>query len=216
MIGGAFLCFEGFEKLAHKFLYSAAEIQVHHSALSHALIDLQVDLVQLEADKVKGAIRTDFILSAEIVVISLGTVATSPFITQVAVVTGIAVLMTVGVYGLVAAIVKLDDAGLYLSRKAGATAALGRAIVRVAPRLMKLLAVVGTAAMFLVGGGILVHGLPALRRAAESVTAGVMPWPGIGAPLAAMTPLLLDGLIGVLAGALALAAATLFQRLRGT
>ena len=215
MVGGAYLCFEGFEKLAHKFLHNAADERARHAALTQALADPEVDLVQLEAGKVKGAIRTDFILSAEIVVISLGTVASSPFITQVGVVAGIAVLMTVGVYGLVAGIVKLDDAGLYLSRKAGAAAAFGRVIVRIAPWLMKALAIVGTAAMFLVGGGILVHGVPALHHAIEALSAGVTAWPGVGAPLGWITPLLLDGLVGVLAGAVVLAAVMLFQRVRG-
>ncbi|HOB03477.1 MAG TPA: DUF808 domain-containing protein, partial [Casimicrobium huifangae] len=168
MIGGAFLCFEGFEKLAHKFLHSKAEDDAHHQQLVDALSDPKVDLVQVEKDKVKGAIRTDFILSAEIIAITLGTVADKPFATQFTVLAGIAIIMTIGVYGLVAGIVKLDDAGLYLSRAQGEGGwarfkrGLGAAILRAAPYLMRLLSVAGTAAMFLVGGGILTHGIPAV------------------------------------------------------
>ena len=215
MIGGAFLCFEGCEKLAHKFLHDAADDQAHRAALAGALVRPEVDLVQLEADKIKGAIRTDFILSGEIVVITLGTVAASSFMTQVGVLTGIAVIMTVGVYGLVAGIVKLDDAGLYLSRKQGAGAALGRGILRAAPWLMKSLTVVGTAAMFLVGGGILVHGIPPVHHLIEAAAAATSAWPGMGAALGMLTTLLLDGLVGLVAGAVVLAAVTLFGRIRG-
>ncbi len=200
MIGGAFLCYEGFEKIAHRFLHGKAEDATHHKALVQAIADPAVDLVAFERDKIKGAVRTDFILSAEIVAITLGTVAASPFMTQVAVLSGIAILMTVGVYGLVAGIVKLDDAGLHLSRKEGEIArALGAAILRVAPWLMKALSVAGTAAMFLVGGGILVHGIPALHHLGENA--------GMLASLA------LDAVAGIVAGALALAGVTLAQRI---
>ncbi|OOG38498.1 DUF808 domain-containing protein [Polaromonas sp. A23] len=215
MIGGAFLCYEGFEKLAHKFLHSQAEDAAHHEALVQALADPAVDLVKLEKDKIKGAVRTDFILSAEIIAITLGTVQASPFITQLAVLSGIAVVMTVGVYGLVAGIVKLDDAGLYLSRQAGEGGgvrlqrSLGRGIVLAAPWLMKGLSIAGTAAMFLVGGGILTHGVPALRHLIESMAASA------GSVLGAVTPLLADALIGIVAGALVLGGVTLVQRLRG-
>ncbi|MFL6709988.1 MAG: DUF808 domain-containing protein, partial [Massilia sp.] len=165
MVGGAYLCYEGFEKLAHKFLHSAAEDAAHHEELSHALADPAVDLLALEKDKVKGAVRTDFILSAEIIVIALGTVASAPFSQQVAVLLAIAVIMTVGVYGLVGAIVKIDDLGLFLSRRAGALArAIGAVLLAGAPLLMKTLSVVGTAAMFMVGGSILMHGVPALHH----------------------------------------------------
>jgi predicted DNA repair protein MutK len=205
MIGGAFLCFEGFEKLAHRFLHSKAEDEAHHHELADALADPQVDVLAMEKEKIKGAVRTDFILSAEIIVISLGTVAQSDFVTRVAVLVGIALLMTVGVYGLVAGIVKLDDFGLYLSRKAGAAKALGRGILRAAPWLMKSLSVAGTAAMFLVGGGILVHGIEPLHHAVEDLTkqAGAL-----GGVLA----LLLDALVGIVAGALVLAGLTLGRR----
>jgi predicted DNA repair protein MutK len=204
MIGGAYLCFEGFEKLWHKFMHREEEA-AHHAEHVKALADPAVDLVALEQDKIKGAVRTDFILSAEIIVISLGTVAASPFLTQLSVLVGIAVLMTVGVYGLVAGIVKLDDAGLWLSqRESGAQQALGRAIVRAAPWLMKFLSVAGTAAMFLVGGGILVHGVPPLHHAIEGMVAGT------GGKVVSF---LADGLIGVLAGGVVLAAVTAGQKL---
>ncbi len=209
MVGGAFLCFEGFEKLAHKFLHSAEEDQAHHAELTQALTDERVDLVALERDKIKGAVRTDFILSAEIIAITLGTVAGQPLATQLAVLVGIAVLMTVGVYGFVAGIVKLDDLGLYLSRKGGAAAGAGRAILAAAPWLMKTLSVVGTAAMFLVGGGILVHGLAPLHHAIEAVVAG---WAGLAKSVALTAA---DGVVGIVAGGLVLGAVTLFNRMRG-
>jgi predicted DNA repair protein MutK len=208
MVGGAFLCFEGFEKLAHRFLHSRAEDEAHHLELTEALVNPKVDLVAVEKDKIKGAIRTDFILSAEIIIITLGTVAQVDFTTRVAVLVGIALLMTVGVYGLVAGIVKLDDFGLYLSRKAGSAAAIGRGILRAAPWLMKSLSVAGTAAMFLVGGGILVHGIPPLHHFIEHLAAGA-------GPLAGLVTFVLDGLVGVIAGALVLAGVMLGRKLIG-
>ena len=210
MIGGAFLCYEGFEKLAHKFLHSKAEEDAHHQALAQALADPAVDVVALEKGKVKGAIRTDFILSAEIIVISLGTVSGQPFMTQVAVLSGIAILMTVGVYGLVGGIVKLDDFGLYLSRKAGnAAQAIGRGILRAAPWLMKGLSVAGTAAMFLVGGSILAHGIPPLHHAIEHFAQGL---PG---GLGTVASMLADAVVGIVAGALVLGGVILAQRVMG-
>lgn len=217
MIGGAFLCYEGFEKLAHKFMHSAAEQQAEHEALASALADPAANLLEVEKSKIKGAIRTDFILSAEIVAITLGTVQASTFMTQVAVLSGIALLMTVGVYGLVAGIVKLDDGGLYLSRRAGAGAwngfqrSLGQAILVSAPWLMKGLSVAGTAAMFLVGGGILVHGLAPLQHIADAAARFAGELTLAGDVLAFVTPLMIDLLVGLLAGALALAAMTLFR-----
>jgi predicted DNA repair protein MutK len=209
MVGGAYLCFEGFEKLAHRALHSRAEDAAAHEALVQALVNPQADLVALEKDKIRGAIRTDFILSAEIVVISLGTVAGVSLAQQFSVLAGIALLMTVGVYGLVAGIVKLDDAGLWLSQRAGALQqALGRGLLGAAPWLMKGLSVVGTVAMFLVGGGILGHGIAPLHHAVEGWAAGAGPVGGV------LLPLLADGLVGLLAGALVLAAVTVVQRLR--
>jgi len=219
MLGGAFLCYEGFEKLVHKFLHRQ-EDDAHHAELVQALVDPDIDLVALERDKIKGAVRTDFILSAEIIVITLGTVAAASFGQQVAVLAGIAVLMTIGVYGLVAGIVKLDDAGLYLSRQAGDGLArlqrsLGRGILRAAPILMKTLAVVGTAAMFLVGGSILVHGIPGSHDLVHAVTHAVQTLPAIGGLLAALTPLLIDASTGVVAGGLVLGGVTATRRLFG-
>ena len=210
MLGGAYLCFEGFEKLAHKYLHDAAEDEAEHQAELQALNDPDVDLVAYEKDKIKGAIRTDFILSAEIIVIALGTVKDAAFASQVTVVAGIAFVMTVGVYGLVAGIVKLDDAGFYLLKtKPAANQALGRGLVKLAPYLMKSLAVIGTIAMFLVGGGILLHGLPQahdLLHHAEQAAGSVA---GIGGVLAALTPSAINAAAGVAAGALVLAGVTL-------
>jgi len=209
MIGGLYLCFEGVEKLAHKWLHAPAEDAAHHAEQLALLADPEADLAAMEQDKIKGAIRTDFVLSAEIIVIALGTVADKPFATQVAVLSGIGLLMTVGVYGLVAAIVKMDDAGAWLLERGGRVqAAIGRALLLTAPQLMKALTVIGTAAMFLVGGGILMHGMPgghAITHAIEGAT-------GAAAVLATS---LADMLLGVVAGALALGAVSLFGRLRG-
>ena len=208
MVGGAFLCFEGFEKLAHRFLHSADEQVADKAAMTAALTDPTLDLVALERDKIKGAIRTDFILSGEIIAITLGTVADQPFATQALVLSGVALAMTVGVYGLVAGIVKLDDGGLWLSQRGSAAArAVGRGIVAGAPWLMKALSVAGTAAMFLVGGGILVHGTPVLQQA---ITAAVQALPALAR---AVLPTLADGLLGVVAGALVLAVVMGFKRL---
>ncbi|WP_343730908.1 DUF808 domain-containing protein [Duganella sp.] len=207
MLGGLYLCFEGFEKIAHSVLHRA-DGEHHKQELHEALANPDVDLMALEKDKIKGAVRTDFILSAEIIVIALGTVAEAPFLQQVTVVVGIALLMTVGVYGLVAAIVKMDDAGLYLSQRGGAAVrALGRVLLSAAPKLMKLLGVVGTVAMFMVGGGILTHGLPfahdLIHHAAEAA----------GPVLGAVMPTVLDAVAGVIAGALALVAVTVVRKI---
>jgi len=218
MIGGAYLCYEGFEKVAHRFLHRPEEDEARRGELVQALADPAVDLVAFEKEKIRGAVRTDFILSAEIIVISLGTVAQAAFGKQVAVVAGIAILMTAGVYGLVAGIVKLDDGGLHLAGRTGEgpwpsfQRAAGRAILAAAPGLMKTLSVVGTAAMFLVGGGILAHGIPGaegwihgLALAAGSVAVA-------GGLLEALLPLALDAAVGIAAGASALAVLSLFAR----
>jgi uncharacterized protein len=207
MLGGAFLCYEGFEKLAHRWMHPPDAEAARLKELGRALADPAVDLVAFERDKIRGAVRTDFILSAEIVAITLGIVASSPLTTQVAVLSGVALAMTVGVYGLVAGIVKLDDLGLWLSRQASALAqATGRGILRAAPWLMKALSVAGTAAMFLVGGGILVHGVPALSHAIDGAVAA---W---GTLAQALLPSLAHAVLGVVAGALVLAAVTLVRR----
>jgi len=211
MAGGLFLAYEGFEKVWHALGAGRAEDLEHRGQLARALVDPDVDLAALEKERVKGAIRTDFILSAEIIVITLGTVAAANFGTRVAVLAGIALLMTIGVYGFVAIIVKLDDAGLYLSRGAGTGLfkrigrALGFSILSAAPWLMKGLSIVGTAAMFLVGGGILVHGVPALEHLSATLVVEVSP----------LSAVLLSALTGIAAGALAVAAVSLAKRLRG-
>lgn len=220
ILGGLFLCFEGFEKVAHKFLHSEAEDAAHHEDLVEHLADPSVDLVEYEKDKIKGAVRTDFILSAEIIVLTLGIVADMDFTTQILTLSGIAIIMTVGVYGLVAGIVKLDDAGLYLMGRQGKSAWvglqrwLGARLLSFAPWLMKALAVVGTVAMFMVGGGILVHGfhtldvwIKALAEQADAVSV-------VGPALAALTPTLAGIAIGMVAGAAVLGGVTLWQKLR--
>jgi predicted DNA repair protein MutK len=207
MFGGAFLCYEGFEKLAHQFLHSKAEDQAQHQELLHAVADPEVDILAFENDKIKGAIRTDFILSAEIIAITLGTVALASFGQQVAVLCGIAILMTVGVYGLVAGIVKLDDAGLYLNQRSGEglggrlQRSLGRGILFTAPYLMKCLSILGTAAMFMVGGGILIHGIHAAQVWIDQLALSVATSSGL---LAALLPTLLSAIAGIIAGAVAL------------
>ena len=215
MLGGAFLCFEGVEKLAHKLLHGAGEEEANHAEHAQANADATVDLVAFEREKIQGAVRTDFILSAEIIVIALGTVASAPFLQQVAVLVGIAVLMTVGVYGLVGGIVKLDDLGLWLSGKASSAAqALGRGLLAAAPWLMKGLSVAGTAAMFLVGGGILVHGIGPLHHAIEGAGAALAQG-ALGGVWQALATNALNAVAGIAAGAVVLAGVHLVQRLRG-
>lgn len=216
MAGGAFLCFEGAEKLAHKFLHAhdPQGDEAQPAPATDAAPLAEQDPVAYEKEKIKGAVRTDFILSAEIIAITLGTVASAPFAQQVLVLSGIALVMTAGVYGLVAGIVKLDDLGLWLLQKTSAAAqAVGRAIVAAAPWLMKGLSVAGTAAMFLVGGGILVHGVPAIHHAVEAVGAQSLAWP-LGGVWAVVLPNLLNALIGVAAGAVVLAVVQLVLRPR--
>jgi len=210
MLGGAFLCYEGFEKLAHKFLTSESEEQAHQAELLNKLKNPTADLVEFEKSKIKGAIRTDFVLSAEIVTIALGTVATAPFATRVGVLLGISAVMTLGVYGLVAGIVKLDDFGLHLSQGASDGSAqrfkqrVGRAILKSAPYLMKALSVAGTAAMFLVGGGILTHGIAPLEGVIHRAQQGLAGIPTLGGVLNALVPALFNGLVGLICGAIVL------------
>jgi uncharacterized protein len=211
MLGGAFLCFEGVEKIAHS-LFHKEEHEADHKQMLEVLSDPQADLLAFEEKKIKGAIRTDFILSAEIIVIALGTVKEAAFATQVLSVTAIAALMTVGVYSVVAGIVKLDDIGFYLLEASSKVKrGLGRAILRFCPFLMKTLSVVGTAAMFLVGGGILVHGVAAgheLVLAAEELVAGLA-W--AGGVLTAIMPMLVNALVGIVAGIIVVLAMTLLK-----
>ncbi|MEO8038579.1 MAG: DUF808 domain-containing protein [Betaproteobacteria bacterium] len=218
MVGGVYLCYEGFEKISHRLTHSPRDDAAHHAELARALADPSVDLVVLEKAKIKGAVRTDFILSAEIIIIALGTVAAAPFLTQVIVLSGIAVVMTVGVYGLVAGIVKLDDAGLFLSRREGVGIAsrlqrsIGVRILALAPYLMKTLSIAGTAAMFLVGGGILTHGIPVAHRLIESLAQSAATVPGVGAGLVSVAPWLLNALLGVATGAVALVVVRVIAR----
>jgi predicted DNA repair protein MutK len=215
MVGGLYLCYEGFEKVAHKLLHRKEEDDAHHAAHVAALTRSREELLAVEKDKIKGAIRTDFILSAEIIVIALGTVADRSFAVQVGVLAGIGALMTFGVYGLVAGIVKLDDLGLRLCRTAsGAGKAAGRAILRAAPWLMKFLSVAGTAAMFLVGGGILTHGVHVIGEWIEHAAIDAAAIPGAGAVLGALTRMLANAVVGIVAGGLFVLAVKLFQRLR--
>jgi predicted DNA repair protein MutK len=219
MAGGLFLCFEGFEKIWHALVHRP-ENDAHRQQLREALVDPNVDLRTVERDKIKGAVRTDFILSAEIIVIALGTVAAAPFVTRVVVLVGIALLMTVGVYGIVAAIVKLDDAGLYLSQREGrgmtraALRAMGRGMLAFAPKLMKLLTVLGTAAMFLVGGGILAHGIPWIAHTVAGYAGHLERLASVGPVLAAVAPMLANLGVGLIAGALAVAIFELAKKLR--
>ena len=216
MVGGAYLCLEGFEKLAHPFMHGADAVAAERSSLAAAVADPAVDLVAMEKEKIQGAVRTDFILSAEIIAITLGTVQGSGFSTQLTVLATIAVVMTIGVYGLVAGIVKLDDGGLYLTQQASPwKQSLGRGILIFAPWMMKALSVVGTAAMFLVGGGILTHGWPAAHHGIEAIAQWATTVPGVGGLLTTVAPTLLNGIAGVVAGAVVLAGVTLVQRLRG-
>jgi predicted DNA repair protein MutK len=201
MAGGAFLCFEGFEKVAHRLLHSKEEDQAHHAGHLNAVLDPAADVVAFEQDRVKGAIRTDMILSAEIIVISLSTVLEETLARQALVLCAIAFLMTIGVYGLVAAIVKLDDLGLALSRlESVAARGLGRALLFGAPYLMKGLSFVGTVALFLVGGGILAHGVPPLHHLVEQQSAAV--------------GTIINGLVGLIAGAVLVGVVSLVKRLR--
>jgi predicted DNA repair protein MutK len=216
MAGGLFLCYEGFEKLSHKYLHPYDDTD-RHQELADALADPKVDLAALERRKVRGAIRTDFVLSAEIVVITLGIVATAALPARIAVLAGVAVLMTIGVYGLVGGIVKLDDLGLYLTKRPGEGVwtelqhRLGRAILTGAPYLMKALSVLGMIAMFLVGGGILVHGIPALHHGVEHLRHVVQGMPALDGLLG----LVANSLVGVVAGAAVLVVVNLIGRLRG-
>ncbi len=177
------------------------------------MADPATDLVAFEKDKIKGAIRTDFILSAEIIAITLGTVADAPLMQQVIVLSGIALVMTIGVYGLVAGIVKLDDLGLWMSQKPGQLVRdIGNGLLRTAPYMMKSLSVIGTAAMFMVGGGILTHGVPAVHHWIESVSQSIggISW---------LMPTLLNAVAGIIAGAVVLAlvsvASKAWRALRG-
>lgn len=217
IIGGLFLCFEGVEKLHHAWTHRRKKTEVE---AARELADLAAtppeERLETEAEKIKGAVRTDFILSAEIIAITLGVVEGQGFTQQALVLTAIAAVMTVGVYGLVAGIVKLDDAGLYLTQQSSPAAQkAGRAVLWVAPWLMKTLSIVGTAAMFLVGGGILTHGIPWLHHSIGHAATALRNGGGLGGVLAPVTPTLLDGLCGLIAGIVVLLVVNGVKRLRG-
>lgn len=218
VIGGLYLCFEGAEKIHEKWFHSADNTNAQRQERIKALVDTDVDLVALEQNKIKGAIRTDFILSAEIVVIALGTVQQAAFQTQVMVVSSLAIAITVGVYGLVAAIVKLDDLGLYLLRKSVSGSfnqlqrSLGRGLLIFAPLMMKALGVIGTVAMFLVGGGILTHSFSWLHHFSFEMTK----WLSIhyGNFTDVIAGILYDGLLGLIAGFVVLASVNVVSKIR--
>lgn len=211
LCGGLFLCFEGFEAVWH-YLFHKKETQQHKDNLSSALKDTQVDLVAFEKEKITGAIRTDFILSAEIIVISLGVVSEKDFITQLSVLSVIAILITVGVYGLVAGIVKIDDFGLYLTRKTHSfQQAVGQWLVNAAPILMKGLTIFGTLAMFLVGGGIFTHNLEWLHHISQQTSNIASTIPTIGGVFSAISSILFDGFVGIILGGITLVGFILFQ-----
>ena len=209
LIGGAFLCFEGVEKLVHHFFHRNSENDLaRREARLQALADASTDLVAMEKEKVKGAIRTDFILSAEVIVLTLGVVATATLMEQLGTLVIVGALMTVFVYGVVACIVKMDDVGLWLSTKGGLWAPIGRGLVAATPWLMKTLSVVGTLAMFLVGGGIVVHNVPFVHH----LVAGIVPASGW---LATVGNALASLVVGIIVGAVVLGVVGLIGRLRG-
>lgn len=221
-IGGLFLCFEGAEKVLEKLIHHGEAPAVPapdagHAAGAHGsatpAASTGSDEPMDEKTRIKGAVRTDFILSAEIIAITLGTVADQPLPTQVMVLSAIALIMTFGVYGFVAGIVKLDDLGLYLSqRDNGLARAIGRGILKAAPWLMKGLGIAGTAAMFLVGGSIVLHGIPAIHHAIEPLLAHVASYGGFVQTLASMAA---DATVGIVAGLIVVAVVTLIQKMRG-
>ena len=212
--GGSFLCFEGFEKIAHKFLHSKQEDETHHAQHVEILITEEIDVAAAEEQKIKGAVRTDFILSAEIIVIALDIVEKSSFSTRLGVLVGVGILMTIGVYGLVAVIVKLDDIGMYLQKKPGkALRRLGNFILHSAPYLMKFLSVAGTVAMFLVGGGILAHKIDFLHHGVEFVSEWAAQAPLFGWLLKTGTVMLTQTIIGLATGAIVLVAVTAWKKL---
>ena len=212
MIGGLFLCYEGIEKVIHSVQHKKAKTE---QAAQQELEQIETDLETFEKDKIKGAVRTDFILSAEIVVISLGTVAAATFSTKVMVLSVIAILMTVGVYGFVAMIVKIDDLGLYLTQQASSfKQTIGRGLLAFAPKLMKTLTIVGTVAMFLVGGGIITHAVSSLHHLTEEAVDHIELIPTVGNIIGAVTPTLINLIIGIVAGLLVVLVLGLINKIR--
>jgi predicted DNA repair protein MutK len=220
MIGGAFLCYEGFEKVAHRLLHSREEEQEDHARRVQAVADRRVNMAEFEKQRIRGAIRTDAILSAEIIVIALGTVQEAELAVRIGVVTLIAALMTIGVYGLVAGIVKLDDVGMHFMEKAGesrlaaAQRRLGGMILSFAPWMMKSLSVLGTAAMFLVGGGIIAHGLPLLAEWLHDIEDFAHTLPVARELFSDLASLVFNGITGVVVGGVLVGAQYLIKRIR--
>lgn len=211
MLGGLFLCYEGVEKVLHTFQHRKAKT---FEAAEEQKQAIETDMATFEKQKIKGAITTDFILSAEIIVITLGTVAAASFNIKVTVLCVIALLMTIGVYGLVAMIVKIDDLGLYWSQQTQAwKQTFGRALLAFAPKLMKTLSIVGTIAMFLVGGGILSHAVPLFHHWVQDSVDFAEHIPDVGTILGALTPTLINFVIGFIAGAVVLLLVTLVKKL---
>lgn len=211
MCGGAFLCYEGFEKLVHRFLKHDDRRKPQPAATAQ---DPTRDIVLFEKQKIGGAIRTDFILSAEIIAITLGTVAAATFATQAMVLSTIALGVTVFIYGLVAGIVKIDDLGIALYCGDGSLRQrIGRGLLWLAPRLMKTLSVVGTAAMFMVGGGILTHGFHAIGHWIENTAEHTVVLPWIGSIVGGLLPTLLSAVFGIIAGAVVFAVVMAAHRL---
>ncbi|WP_284086669.1 DUF808 domain-containing protein [Acinetobacter pittii] len=211
MLGGLFLCYEGVEKVLHTIMHKKASTSEEAKA---ELETEELDLATFEKEKIKGAVRTDFILSAEIVVITLGTVATATLMTKVSVLSVIAVVMTIGVYGLVGMIVKIDDLGLYLTEQSTSfKQTIGRGLLAFAPILMKLLSIVGTIAMFLVGGGIINHTIPLLHHLTQDTVDHVETIPAVGNIIGALTPTLINFGIGLVAGAIVLLIVSLIQKM---
>jgi predicted DNA repair protein MutK len=213
MVGGAYLCLEGFEKIAHKYLDHSAD---DAADAEEAKAAMGKSPAELERQKINGAVRTDLILSMEIMAIALGAVAGASLLNQFLVLSAVALLVTVGVYGLVALIVRMDDVGFYLEKKQNQVAkAVGRKIIQAAPILMKLLTIIGTCAMFLVGAGIILHGIPVLSDLKHSIEHAAEALPVVGGVMKVVTPVILDGVAGVLIGALVLAVVTQFQKVIG-
>lgn len=220
MLGGAFLCYEGFEKVAHRLLHTREEEQEDHTKRVQAVADRKVNMVQFEKQRIRGAIRTDAILSAEIIVIALGTVQEAELVVRISVVSLIAALMTIGVYGLVAGIVKLDDVGMHFMEKTGKSRIaavqrrLGGAILSFAPVLMKSLSVLGTAAMFLVGGGIIVHGMPLLAEWLHDIEDFAHALPVAKDLFSDIASLIFNGVTGIVVGGVLVAAQYLIKKIR--
>jgi predicted DNA repair protein MutK len=220
MLGGAFLCYEGFEKVAHRLLHPPEEDRKEHAKRIQAVADRQVNMAQFEKQRIRGAIRTDAILSAEIIVIALGTVKDADLAVRIGVVSLIAAVITVGVYGLVAGIVKLDDVGMHLMEKQGDStlAAMqrrfGEMLLSFAPVMMKTLSILGTAAMFLVGGGILAHGMPLLAEWLHDIENVTHELPVAADLFSGLAAMVFNGITGVVAGGILVGVQYLVRKLK--